>query len=458
MATDPKKKAQTKVKNQAKKQVKKAARRNPVAFILVVVALVVIIVGVTLVLYFKVPAVHDAIENIIHPETASTDKGGTNSGGSGGSANPDLVTGEGDLKVHFMDVGQGDGIYIQFPDGTDMLIDCGNKSSGYDYNVTKAYLDALNPDGAITHLMLTHGDEDHVDQMGKIIAAYQISNIYMPNILAKPTDNPKYGKSGNEKLTAKCDETQKTIDELPADKLAMFKDPNTLYSDVYCEFFIAALTEENCRIVLNVDEDKNHNSIVISDNSTYELKFYCMTVAGWAHNTLKDAHEKNEVSPVGVLSYNGKRIVLTGDSNEENEPEMAERIGNLDCDVLKVGHHGSETSSMPVFLDAITCEYAVISCKMDGNTFYHPRQTTLDRLIARGYTIYRTDLNGTIVLTVDKNGTLNFVTQKQATKEQEENGLTNDEIAEIKEYKKKLDNGEITQEEYDAKHAEIVGW
>ena len=143
MATDPKKKAQTKVKNQAKKQVKKAARRNPVAFILVVVALVAIIVGVTLVLYFKVPAVHDAIENIIHPETASTDKGGTNSGGSGGNTNPDLVTGEGDLKVHFMDVGQGDGIYIQFPDGTDMLIDCGNKSSGYDYNVTKAYLDTL---------------------------------------------------------------------------------------------------------------------------------------------------------------------------------------------------------------------------------------------------------------------------------------------------------------------------
>lgn len=442
MATDPKKKAQTKVKNQAKKQVKKAARRNPVAFILVVVALVAIIVGVTLVLYFKVPAVHDAIENIIHPETASTDKGGTNSGGSGGNTNPDLVTGEGDLKVHFVDVGQGDCIYIQFPDGTDMLIDCGNKSSGYDYNVTKAYLDALNPDGAITHLMLTHGDEDHVDQMDKIIAAYQISNIYMPNIKAEPS---------NAALKAK-------VDALPADKLALFTDQNTLSSNVYANFFIAALTEENCRIVLNVDEDKNHNSIVISDNSTYELKFYCMTVAGWAHNTLKDAHEKNEVSPVGVLSYNGRRIVLTGDSNEENEPEMAERIGNLDCDVLKVGHHGSETSSMPVFLDAITCEYAVISCKMDGNTFYHPRQTTLDRLIARGYTIYRTDLNGTIVLTVDKNGTLNFVTQKQATKEQEENGLTNDEIAEIKEYKKKLDNGEITQEEYDAKHAEIVGW
>ena len=99
------------------------------------------------------------------------------------------------------------------------------------------------------------------------------------------------------------------------------------------------------------------------------------------------------------------RIVLTGDSNEINEPTFVERIdGSLDCDVLKVGHHGSETSSTEAFLDAINCEYAVISCNADGNTFYHPRQNTLDRFIADDMTIYRTDNNGNIVLTVDENG------------------------------------------------------
>ena len=178
MATDPKKKAQTKAKSKAKKQVKKAVKKNPVPFIITAVVIVVIIAVVLVVLYLKVPAIHDAISNIISPQSSSTDNGTNNSGGNGGSVNPGLVTGEGDLKVHFLDVGQGDCIYIQFPDGKDMLIDCGNKSSGYDYNVTKAYLDTLNPDGAIDHLMVTHGDEDHVDQMDKIIKASNFKYLY----------------------------------------------------------------------------------------------------------------------------------------------------------------------------------------------------------------------------------------------------------------------------------------
>ena len=456
MATDPKKKAQTKAKSQAKKQVKKAAKKNP-GIVIALVALVIVVVVVAVVLYLKVPAVHDAVENIISRQS-STNNGANNNTNQGGNSN--LVLGEGELKVHFIDVGQGDCIYIQFPDGKDMLIDCGNKSSGYDYSATKAYLDALNPDTALTYLMLTHGDEDHVDQLDKIVLAYDISTIYMPNILAQPTDNPDYGKSGKETLTNKCNEKQATVNSLDPEKLALFTDPNRIYTDVYTDFFIAALSEENCEIILNVDSDDAHNSIVISDNSTYELKFYCMTVAGWAENTLKDAHEKNAVSPIGVLTYNGRRILLTGDSNVENEPEFVSRIGgSLDCDVLKVGHHGSETSSTTNFLDAVTCEYAVVSCKMDGNTFYHPRQSTLDRFVERNYTaIYRTDLNGTIVLTIDATGELSFVPERTATADQERNGLTSAEITTIQEYKTKLSNGEITQEEFNEKHREIIGW
>ena len=438
MPTDPKKKAQTKAKSQAKRQVKKAAKKNP-GIVIALVAIVVVIVVVAVVLYLKVPAVHDAVENIIHPESSSTENGANNSGNSG---NSNLVLGEGELKVHFIDVGQGDCIYIQFPDGKDMLIDCGNKSSDYDFNITMAYLDSLNPDKAITHLMLTHGDEDHVDHLDEVLAAYAVSNIYMPNIMADPT---------NETLNA-------SVKALPADKLAMFTDPDKLTSATYARFFIAALTEENCRIVLNMDDDDEHNNIVISDNSTYELKFYCMTVAGWATNKLKNAHEKNEISPVGILTYNNKRIVLTGDSNEENEPDVARRIGKLDCDVLKVAHHGSETSSIAEFLDAITCEYAVFSCNVDGNTFHHPRQETIDRLIERNYTIYRTDLNGTVVLTVDKDGSLSFATEKTATKAQEENGITKAETTAIEELKSQYKNGEITEEEYKTRHAEMVGW
>lgn len=402
MATDPKKKAQTKVKNQAKKQVKKAARRNPVAFILVVVALVVIIVGVTLVLYFKVPAVHDAINNIIHPETASTDKDGTNSGGSGGSANPDLVTGEGDLKVHFVDVGQGDCIYIQFPDGKDMLIDCGNETKKNMPDTVLSNLQTRITDGRIDYLMLTHADQDHVSYLDEVLNQFIVSTIYMPNILATNTG------------------LASEINSLDPEKLAMFTDPDTISTEVYAKFFIAALTEENCQIILNVDQDDAHNSIVISDNSTYNLTFYCMTAAKWAETNLNSAEKKNAVSPIGILEYNGKRIVLTGDSNERNEPDFISRVGSIDCDVLKVGHHGSQTSSTAPFLAAITCEYAVFCCG-EGNGYDHPRQAALDRMST--YTaIYRTDLNGNIVLTVTPQGTLEFAMDKQATQEQERIG------------------------------------
>ena len=108
--------------------------------------------------------------------------------------------------------------------------------------------------------------------------------------------------------------------------------------------------------------------------------------------------------------------MFTGDSNEDkgSEQTFVRRInGELDCDVLKVGHHGSETSSSDKFLDAVKCEYAVISCNKNGNTFKHPRQATLDRFAVRNMTVYRTDTNGTIVLTIDSESNLNFAMETE---------------------------------------------
>ncbi|MDE6302129.1 MAG: hypothetical protein K2M36_00880, partial [Clostridia bacterium] len=179
--------------------------------------------------------------------------------------------------------------------------------------------------------------------------------------------------------------------------VAMFTDKDKVDSACYAEFFCAALTEPNCNVVLNIDPDEDTNSIVI-EGAGYKLTFYCPTQDYYDKSNLNSAEKKNAISPIGVLEYNGFRLVLTGDSNEINEPTFVRRIGgSLDCDVLKVGHHGSEPSSMPAFLDAITCEYAFISCNAAGNKFNHPRQTTLDRFIARNMAIYRTDNNGNIV-------------------------------------------------------------
>ena len=116
--------------------------------------------------------------------------------------------------------------------------------------------------------------------------------------------------------------------------------------------------------------------------------------------------------------------MLTGDSNEINEPVFVDRVGGyVDCDVLKVGHHGSETSSTAEFLKCIDCEYAVISCG-EGNNHKHPRQATLDRLVAEDMTIYRTDNNGNIVLTV--NESIVFTVEKEVSQEVNRQGLTGD--------------------------------
>ena len=92
-------------------------------------------------------------------------------------------------------------------------------------------------------------------------------------------------------------------------------------------------------------------------------------------------------------------------------------------DVLKVSHHGSVTSSSEAFLDKIKAEVAVISCGMP-NKYNHPRQEVLTRLTDRDTVIYRTDLQGHIVLNVNVNGEYEFTTQKSASLNDLITGLT----------------------------------
>ncbi len=382
-------------KSSAASTAKRAYKKNPKAFIVAVVAIILIVVVAVCVLRF---AMHDVWESLVSMIIGDI----TNDGGNDdGDTAPPLNQSDGSLYIHFLDVGQGDCIYIQFPDDTDMLIDCGNKSSGYDYDVTKAYLDALNADNAITHLMLTHTDEDHVDQLNKIVDAYQIDNIYMPNIKAEPGTDSQTAAALTEQINA--------LDE---EKLNLFTDEDTITTNVYAKFFIAALSEPDCTISLTVDPDLYTNSIVLNDaEQTYRLTFYCQTEANYLDNDLGNAHEKNSISPIGVLEFNNRKVLLTGDANEDanSEPQFVSRIGGaLDCDVLKVAHHGSATSSCDEFLDAVDCEYAIISCNPNGNTYKHPTPATLDRLAQRNMIVYRTDNNGNIVLEIDKDGNMDF--------------------------------------------------
>ncbi len=365
-------KASSKVRSAAEK----TAKKYPLAALIAVIAVILVIAISIAVIYFAFPETWNKLISLVLGEP--------------------LAKGDGVLTVCFVDVGQGDCIYIEFPDGSDMVIDCGS-SKGSSEKEAIAAIDKLNADDTIDHLMLTHTDSDHVGYLDAVIDKYDVRNIYMPNILA----------------VSDKDQLKNYIAELDSKKLSMFTDPDVVSTDVYAEFFISALSEPNCTIHLNMDPDEHTNGIIIATD-TYRLTFYCPTEEYYAQKGLGDAEALNAISPVGILEYNGRRIVFTGDSNSKNEPLIAQRIGYIDCDVLKVAHHGSATSSLDEFLDAVNCEYAVISC---GLKHGHPTMETLARLSARSMTLYRTDNNGTVTLTVDKDGAIKFSTQKNVSQE-----------------------------------------
>ena len=383
-----KKQSKKAVKKIAKEVIKETKKGNKAAIALVVVVVIAVIaVGV---LY------------VLRPDIFSFLNQGQNDLDSTGNGSLlDNSIHEGDLNIYYIDVGQGDCIYIQFPDGKDMLIDCGNETnSSAQKETTLASLDNYEPDGTIDYLMLTHSDQDHVSYLDEILGSYQVNNIYMPNI-----------KAGHSSVA------EANLDQ---DKLDLFTDPDEIDTKVYADFFIAALSEPNCNINLNI-------GIFPISGENWKIDFFGYTLEEWTAKHLNNAEAKNAVSPIGILQYNGKKVVLTGDSNEINEPLAIEKmkayygIESLDCDVLKVGHHGSETSSVSEFLDFITCEYAVILCGT-GNKYAHPREETMARLRERNMTIYRTDLQGDIKMVISSS-TITFQTAKTASEAELNVGL-----------------------------------
>lgn len=307
----------------------------------------------------------------------------------------------GQLVVHYIDVGQGDCIYIAFPDGTDMLIDCGSEKGRKEYETSAiSDLKELNPDGKIDRVMATHSDTDHISYLDEVLSEFQVGNVYMPNI-----------RSNNLDKSVKIGGRDVKVGDLDASKLKKFTDKDTIDTEKYTEFFIAALSEPNCNITLNIGKYEIRGQ-------DYTFTFYCLSQEEWDSRSLKtkngkpDATQINAVSPIGILEYAGRRLVFTGDSNNSNEKYYCETYPYVDCDVLKVAHHGSNGSSSKDFLQHVKCEYAVISTS--GESYGHPAQEALDRLKENGIQkIHRTDKCGNVVLTVSHTGEMAFSCEKQ---------------------------------------------
>lgn len=250
------------------------------------------------------------------------------------------------LKVSYIDVGQADSILIQIPNGKNVLIDAGNNG---DANTITSYLKKQNV-SKLDIVIATHPHEDHIGSMDKVINTFDIGQVIMP----------------------RKDSTTQT------------------YKDMIMAIQNKGLKITEAKAGLKLDLGSEVNALLLAPNSTiYE--------------------DVNNYSAVLKLSYGNNTFLFEGDAQEQSENEMLNAGYNLKADVLKVGHHGSNTSSSSAFLSKVQPKYAIISVGK-GNSYGHPANVTIDKLNSLGAKVFRTDLSGTIVAESDgTNVTINTI-------------------------------------------------
>lgn len=288
------------------------------------------------------------------------------------TSNFDPITiGDAKLKVHFIDVNQGDAIYIELPDGKDMLIDGGSKTP---VAVRTEFVDYIaNLKGSETkldYLVVTHPDTDHYNMLKPILETYEIKNIYYHDVEKNNTYKGYMGLFDVEGATLHKTGPNATSGVW---KTIKYEDATNGYTiNMYSIGYDTLNTE-------NPDE--------------------------------YDADESNGMSIMMSIKYNNRKIMLTGDAVIETEEWLMPFLSDTyDCDVLKLGHHGSSTSTSAEFLDKIKPEYAIVSSD-DGKAHDHPRPMVMNRLYERGIVTYSTNHHGHIVLEIDEDGEFGFRTQ-----------------------------------------------
>ena len=272
------------------------------------------------------------------------------------------VRAENELRIHFIDIGQGDATLIELPDGKTMLIDGGSNSDKSVKSLLK-YLYALKVK-TIDYLVLTHADGDHCGGLDEVLEYFTVSRIFMP--YAKPTLNKEFAS------------------------------------------FYQAVLREECKI------DYTSRGISLSTH-LYDLQFLYpyLSVVNDAVEKGEYTEDSNESSAVLWLNYKGVSALFTGDApasvtqkliNEE-QLELLENLGVTlsSTEILKVSHHGSKDGTNVEILRYLGVETAVISCG-ENNSYKHPSTETCSALGECGVQTYRTDKDGNIIVTIEENG------------------------------------------------------
>lgn len=303
-----------------------------------------------------------------------------------------------DLKVYFIDIGQGDCIFIELPDGRNMLIDTGDKRTDGKAKIDKYLRDEKGNKVTIDYCVATHPDSDHIGLMPYVYEQYDVLKSYRP-----------YVYSENKSASALPYELNKGI---------KIKNSSNIYYD-----YITNVNAEQTYWEFFKDDSDFSNGFTGKDGEIYEYTVNFVMPYADNLNDYQYFTTPNDFSAVIMLEYADRKILFTGDIEYETGKKGAEQSfirefstsnpAMVDCDVLKVAHHGSDSSTSPEFLSLVKPEYSVISCGL-SNKHRHPLKSTLDNLVNCGSEIYRTDLQGTIILTIDSKGIMTF--EKQTNK------------------------------------------
>lgn len=296
-----------------------------------------------------------------------------------------------DLKVHFINVEHGDAILLELPDDKIMLVDQANEGQSATnlLNYLSSKIFNTRSDKTIDYFVLTHSHLDHHGASKRVLEAYDCENIYRPKILGQDEKDLYYSSN----TTYKVKEGVKYNSVINA----MYAEVESIGADMY--FHEAGIVIESGEV------NTTSFGYKISWLGPYEDKYT----------------EENAYSPILLLEYKNSKIILTGDAEVENENEILDNIDDksiLDCDILKLGHHGSKTSSSEAFLRATSPSYVVI-CGKEGEYSDLPAKVVLDRLQALGITndrVLRTDKQGNIVVGINSvTNELAIITDNEAS-------------------------------------------
>ncbi|CCQ94267.1 membrane hypothetical protein [[Clostridium] ultunense Esp] len=264
-----------------------------------------------------------------------------------------------EVRITFFDVGQGDAILIQAPNGGNLLIDGGGVSfkpeeewrrRKHPFEVGADLLvPALRAMGVnrLDWVVATHGDADHIGGLKEVISSIPVKHL-LGNGLSPTTE---------------------------------------LERDLWREGEVRSIPAFRA----------------IPGEFLHWGKQVTLSIHGPASSGSENKAGENNASVLLFLQAYGRKILFTGDLEAEGEKEWIDRVGPLDLDLLKVGHHGSKSSTSEEFLDATRPEAAIISVgKM--NRYGHPSPEVLKRLEERGIKILRTDQLGAIQVRISPDG------------------------------------------------------